>query len=104
MKRGEMLYPHAFTIAAALLHNRNDASIPELVASLGERGPDKKSYHQILNHLRKQGYVERRIDPGKLRNAQLRWNVTEEGVRILRQSTAYYRFALSVAVGTGQLG
>lgn len=103
MKRGEMLYPHAYTIAAALLHCRNDASIPEVFAAVGERGPDKKSYHQILNHLRKQGYVERRIDEVRTKD-KLRWSVTDQGIAILRQSTVYYRFALSVAVGTGQLG
>jgi len=102
VKRGEILYPHAFSIAAVIAYNGNNASIGEVIEFVGEDGPGAASYHQILRHLRKKGYVSRSFDDSMKRGSRVRWYVTEEGKDIIQASLECYKFVIGLCVEPGK--
>jgi DNA-binding MarR family transcriptional regulator len=108
MKRGEILYPFAFTIAAVLVA-RDGASMKEIIEGLGTtgkvKGPEKTSLHQMLRQMEKNGYVMRREYPERQWGYRLVWKLTDEGWGIVDQSKEYYQYALELyARGRSSLG
>ena len=99
MKRGDVLYPHAFTILAAIAYHGNDASIQEAAKVISIRVPEAQSFHQILRHLNRKGYVDRTEENNREYGHRVRWYVTGEGMTILRKTERYYRFALELCAG-----
>ena len=96
MKRGDILFPHSFTLAAAVSRLGNNVAVRDIATFLDGRGPDRRSYHQILKHMRKHGHLDRVTDEGLDTKERVQWSLTESGKSILDDSADYYRFALHV--------
>lgn len=102
MKRGDILYPHAFTIAAIILRTHNSASIQQIhnVGRLapGGPGPALASHHRILRHLEQKMYVRRSVENELPYGHRVQWHVTETGKQILQRSKKYYQYALQFLI------
>jgi hypothetical protein len=94
MKRGDILYPHAFMIASAIAFQNNSASIRDICKIVGSEGPAKHSLHQILRHMAKKGYVGRAYDIAREYRSRVQWFLTNDGIVIVKRTRRYYEFAL----------
>jgi hypothetical protein len=106
MKRGDILYPQAFTLAAIIHRLGGCASVQQIYAvanaAPGGPGPELKSYHQILRHLEKRGYLRRHKDEDLPVGRRVQWALTQPyGAQMLILTKTYYMYAMQfLAEGT----